>query len=229
MPAPDELADLLPPFVAVESWSGGASEEDRGISGLFPAERALIDRAVPGRRAEFAGVRWCARRALARLGRPAAAILPGESRAPCWPSGIVGSMTHCRGYRAAAVARATDLASLGIDAEVHDRLPDGVPALVTTLRERSMLRALAGCLPGLHWDRVLFSAKESIYKAWFPLTGRWLDFTECDLQLTPDGTFCGHLLVPGPFVGRHRLEALAGRWQVTGQLVLTAVHVPVPE
>jgi 4'-phosphopantetheinyl transferase EntD len=40
--------------------------------------------------------------------------------------------------------------------------------------ERAMLRDLAATAPGPCWDRLLFSAKESVYKAWFPPAGRWL-------------------------------------------------------
>ena len=55
---------------------------------------------------------------------------PGAKREPLWPAGVVGSITHCDGYRAAAVARATDLATVGIDAEPHEPLPDGVLAAI---------------------------------------------------------------------------------------------------
>jgi 4'-phosphopantetheinyl transferase EntD len=72
---------------------------------LFPEEEAVIARAVPKRRQEFTTARHCARTALATLGAPPAPILPGEMGAPTWPPGYVGTMTHCAGYRAAAIAR----------------------------------------------------------------------------------------------------------------------------
>ncbi|WP_423832395.1 hypothetical protein [Streptomyces manipurensis] len=78
-----------------------------------------VDGGPPGarRRAQFATARACARRALAGLGREPVALLPGPGGAPQWPSGVVGSITHCEGYRAAVAAPAGVVAALGIDAE----------------------------------------------------------------------------------------------------------------
>ncbi|PZS40918.1 MAG: 4'-phosphopantetheinyl transferase, partial [Pseudonocardiales bacterium] len=71
---------------------------------LYPGEAELITRAVDKRRREFRTVRHCARQALRQLGLPPAPVLRGERGEPKWPAGVVGSMTHCAGYRAAAVA-----------------------------------------------------------------------------------------------------------------------------
>lgn len=193
---------------------------------LFPEEREHIANAVAKRRAEFAAVRRCARDALSELGFPPVPILPGEKREPTWPDGVVGSMTHCVGYCAAAVARAEDVEVLGIDAEVHAPLPEGVLQLIALDSERERLAALAASsAPGgeaVHWDRVLFSAKESVYKAWFPMTRRWLGFEEADIELRPDGTFAVTLLTAvsdAPDAPR----GFAGRWAVSGGLTATAV------
>ena len=93
---------------------------------LLPEEEAVISRAVEKRRREFRTVRHCARRALSELRLPPAAVLPGERREPAWPPGIVGSLTHCTGYRAAAVAHRRDVLTVGIDAEPHEPLPADV-------------------------------------------------------------------------------------------------------
>ena len=172
-------------------------------AGLFPEEREHIARSVAKRRVEFAAVRRCARRALQELGYPPVPILPGEQREPRWPEGVVGSMTHCAGYCAAAVARSGEVSALGIDAEVHAPLPEGVLDLISLESERALLAELTDRVPGaVHWDRVLFSAKESVYKAWFPLTRRWLGFEQADIELRLDGTFEARLLtmedVPAP-------------------------------
>ncbi|MGV9253607.1 4'-phosphopantetheinyl transferase superfamily protein [Streptomyces sp. NPDC003697] len=75
----------------------------------------------------------------------------------------------------------------------------------------------------------LFSAKESVSKAWFPLTGRWLDFDQCAITPDPDrGTFTAVLKVPGPVVGGVRLDRLDGRLRVRRRLVVTAVVIPAP-
>ncbi|MEV0699840.1 4'-phosphopantetheinyl transferase superfamily protein [Saccharopolyspora sp. NPDC050389] len=192
--------------------------DDRVDIALFPEEEAVISRAVAKRRNEFATVRHCAREALAELGHPPSPILPGERGAPGWPDGVVGSMTHCAGYRAAVVASAADLASIGVDAEPDAPLPDGVLEAIARPEELDLLRRLP---PGPHWDRLLFSAKESVYKTWFPLTRTWLDFAEASIELHPDdGTFRARLLVesPGP-----PLREFHGRWLAAGGLVVTAI------
>ncbi|HEX6452667.1 MAG TPA: 4'-phosphopantetheinyl transferase superfamily protein, partial [Trebonia sp.] len=149
---------------------------------LFPEEEAAVARAVGKRRQEFGSARNCAREALGRLGVPPAPILPGEKGAPQWPDGVVGSITHCAGYRAAVVARARDLLTVGIDAEpAGGALPDGVLDRVSLPAERAMLGELSAAAPGVSWDRLLFSAKESVYKAWFPLARRWLGFEDAEI------------------------------------------------
>ncbi|AKZ59372.1 4'-phosphopantetheinyl transferase Npt [Streptomyces ambofaciens ATCC 23877] len=223
------IEDLLPATVVTVEAHG---HDDAGHLPLYPEEEALVARAVDKRRREFTAVRSCARRAMEKLGVPAQPVLNGERGAPRWPSGLVGSMTHCDGYCAAALVRATDLASVGIDAEPDGPLPDGVLPGVSLPAEAERLRRLGRERPGVHWDRLLFSAKESVYKAWFPLTGEWLDFMEADIEISVDpvdprrGTLRAALLVPGPTVGGRRVGHFDGRWTARHGLVATAVTVP---
>ncbi|HXM55490.1 MAG TPA: 4'-phosphopantetheinyl transferase superfamily protein [Candidatus Dormibacteraeota bacterium] len=189
---------------------------------LLPEEEPLVARAVEKRRREFAAGRSCARRALAELGWPDYPLLSGPKREPVWPPGIVGAITHCPGYCAAAVARAADVRSLGIDAEVRGPLPDGVGNLVCTPAE---LHLTAG-LPGDHWGTLVFSAKESIYKAWYPIAQRWLDYRDAELSIDADGgRFRARILLevePGVFPW----NPLDGRFAIGDQRVYTAVTVP---
>jgi 4'-phosphopantetheinyl transferase EntD len=190
---------------------------------LFPEEAEHAARFAPVRRAEFAAVRACARAALGELGFPPAPILPGPRREPTWPDGVRGSMTHCEGYCAAAVALAEDVLSLGIDAEVNRPLPDVVTDYVTSEAERDMLAGLARSAPvALPWETLLFSAKESVYKTWFPLTRRWLGFEEAEVELDPAGTFTARLLVPAAPLP----ELLHGRWAAADGLLATAIALP---
>lgn len=198
---------------------------DRPDAVLFPEERALVERACMRRRSEFATVRACARDAWAELAVAPAPILPGASGAPQWPPGLVGSMTHCEGYRAAVVARPTELASVGIDAEPAGPVAECVLDAIRLPDDVAGLDALAAA--GVAADRLLFSAKEAVYKAWFPLARRWLGFEDVTVALRPDGTFTARLLVD-PIVHRgRRIAAFEGRWTTTRGLVLTAVTVPV--
>jgi 4'-phosphopantetheinyl transferase EntD len=214
------IEKILPPEVASEE-----AYDDQADVELFPEEEAVIARSVDKRRREFATARACARRAMATLGLPPVPIVPGERGAPAWPPGVVGSMTHCDGYRAAAVALEEKVRTVGVDAEPNGPLPEGVLEAIALPDEIEWL-AGAGDSSGVCWDRLLFSAKESIYKAWFPLTRRWLNFEEA--VVTPDpaeGTFAARLLVPGPVVDGRTLTGFAGRWMVDRGLVATAITV----
>ncbi|NUS73203.1 MAG: 4'-phosphopantetheinyl transferase superfamily protein [Corynebacteriales bacterium] len=207
------IADILSDdVVAVEAFG------ELPHTQLFPEEEKYIANAVDKRRDEFITVRGCARAALTSLGYPATVLVPGERGEPRWPANIVGSMTHCAGYRAAAVAHGAKVRGVGIDAEVHAPLPEGVLNAIGLPEELTHLHALNF---GQHWDRLLFSAKESVYKAWFPLTGRRLGFADARIVLDPGGTFTATLLVAQPPVA-----VFHGRWIAREGLVLTAVTVP---
>ncbi|MDI5966418.1 4'-phosphopantetheinyl transferase family protein [Streptantibioticus silvisoli] len=264
------IEELLPGKISVAEVFGELPD-----AVLFPEEEAFIARAVESRRREFATVRACARRALAGLGVAPAPILPDGRGAPGWPAGVVGSMTHCRGYRASAVSTADDLVSLGIDAEPAGPLPDGVLEAVSLPSERRRMAELqqweresgggtglgtgagagagttggTGAGPGAgtagvpaggtaggtaarggpaqgqvtHWDRLLFSAKESMFKTWYPLMKRQLDFSEAEFVFRTDGTFDARLLVPGPVVDGQRREHYTGAWLSRDGFVLTAL------
>jgi 4'-phosphopantetheinyl transferase EntD len=192
---------------------------------VFAAEEELVARAVPRRRAEFRAARLCARAAMASLGVAPAPLLRGVHGEPLWPAGVVGSLTHCVGYRAAAVAHANRVRGVGIDAEPNEPLPDGVLDAVTSARERRMVRALAAALPAVRWDRLLFSAKETVFKAWFPLSGRSMPFTGPEIALGGDGTFDARLTAAAPDAGPAVPRRYAGRWRIDGGLLLTAVAV----
>ncbi|MFB6888097.1 4'-phosphopantetheinyl transferase [Kitasatospora sp. NPDC056327] len=208
------IAEILPAAVVVETAFSDPSE-----ARLEPEEAAVVTRAVESRRQEFTTVRHCARLALGRLGVPYRPLVPGLRGAPSWPDGVVGSLTHCAGFRAAAVAHAADVLSVGIDAEPALPLPEGVLDAIALPAEQRRDTALTADHPGIPWDRILFSAKESVYKTWFPLTHTFLDFSEADLTLRPDGTFTATLLVPSP------LPTLAGRWRVHDGHLATAITV----
>jgi len=219
------LAALLPSTVySNEVFDGGCDEAE-----LFPAEAALVEAASQQRRREFTGARACARLALARAGFAPAPIMPGPSGEPQWPAGAVGSITHCAGYRAAAVALTGNFAAIGIDAEPHAALPGGVLRMVASESEREMLAGLSARVPGVCWDKILFSAKESVFKAWFPMTGRWLGFADAEIEIDPSGTFAARLLVPGPVIGGRQISTYGGFWSVDRAIAVTAVSVPATD
>ena len=229
------LADLLPGGVeSVETFG------DIPDCPLFAEEEAVIGRAGAERRREFATARWCARAALARLGCAPVPVLAGERGAPTWPVGVVGSITHCPGYRAAAVALAgrSGLVALGVDAEPSTRLPAGMLETVALGDELASVAALRREDPSVPWDRVLFCAKEAVYKAWYPLTRRWLEFHDVSVVIDPAGgrgssrfrarlpARCLARRASGPCRATGPIRNLSGRWLVDRGLVVTAVAVP---
>jgi 4'-phosphopantetheinyl transferase EntD len=213
------IEGILPErVVAVEARHDGTDVR------LFPEEEAILGQAVEKRRREFTTARACARTALEGLGLPAAPILTGERGEPLWPSGVIGSLTHCDGYRACALARSSEMVTVGIDAEPNAALPDGLLTNIARPEELPSLRGLARDSPEVHWDRLLFSAKESVYKAWFPLAKRWLGFEEATIVIDREQrVFSTRLLVPGPQLADRQLTDFSGRWLVRDGLVLTAI------
>jgi len=210
------IETLLPAAASFEMFS------DAPESRMFSSEAAIVANAAAQRRREFGTVRYCARQALRKIGVPAVPILPDTNGAPRWPVGVVGSLTHCRGYRAAVVARSPSLRGVGIDAEVHAGLPSAVPDLILRDEERAQLRNMADTYPYWHWDTILFCAKEALFKAWFPITRRWLDFLDVSVTVHPDGTFLAFVhtsLVAG--IG----PVFAGRWVVGSGLIVAATSV----
>ncbi len=189
------------------------ARDDEAAVALFPAEEELIAGAVERRRREFASGRDCAHRALAGLGLEPGPVGAGAGGEPLWPKGVVGSIAHCHGYRGCAVARTAELRALGIDAEPHQPLSERLVERLATPAERERLATLAKVEPTVHWDRILFSAKEAAYKAWAPLAGRELGFAEIAVDVSERRTF----------VARRGAEMAAGRWLVADGLLLTAV------
>lgn len=194
---------------------------------LHPAEEAMVEHAVEKRRREFVTARACAHEALAALNQPLQAILSGPRGEPIWPTGIVGSITHCDGYRACALARSNELKSIGVDAEPDLPLPDGLLADIALPEEREQLRDLALRVPGTNWDRLIFCIKESIYKTWFPLAERWLGFEDAIVAIDwREASFSAQLLVPGPIVDGRELRSFRGRWLTAEGLVMAAIALP---
>jgi 4'-phosphopantetheinyl transferase EntD len=203
----------------VSVWSGGSRPT------LFPEEEAAIQRAVPKRRLEFAQGRAVAREALLALGVRGQAIPVGPNRAPEWPEGYVGSITHCEGFVAAVAANEDRLAAVGLDAEPARPLPPETRALVLHASELSDDPVM---------ETLVFSTKEAIHKAIFPLTGAWLDFL--DVEVTLDHQRGRFSVGPAGRVGSSsvgdvippELRRIRGRFVRAGDVVVTGCLVPGP-
>jgi 4'-phosphopantetheinyl transferase EntD len=208
------------PGAAVALDTFGELEE----ASLLPEEAAALGSAAEPRRREFMAGRSLARGALADLGFRGVAVLRGADREPLWPDGVVGSITHCKGYCAAVAARASCVAAVGIDAEIDDDLPNGVLRIVARDEERDWIDARRG--DGMHWDRLLFSAKESIFKAWFPIARRWLGFADATVSFDADrGRFSARLVAQRLVVNGCETDRVEGRYLLHRGYVFTSVAV----
>jgi 4'-phosphopantetheinyl transferase EntD len=210
------MASLAPASAAVaETFTARAGET------LLDAEHALFAAAPERRRLDLARGRACARQALQKLGVGAVPILRGSDGEPLWPPAICGSITHCAGYCAAVAAHKRDLASVGIDAEpVHDL---GKVALdhVAVASERDWIWRADREMP---WPLLLFSAKESVFKAWFPLFGMALSFQHVVMDFDPAKAAFTAVVCREPGM-RPRTE-FVGRFGVDGRHVMTIAFTP---
>jgi 4'-phosphopantetheinyl transferase EntD len=210
---------LFPPWV-----SGVLADTADAIpTALFPTESAAVSRAVPARREEFAAGRWCARRALAELGISAQALPVGSDRAPVWPAGIVGSITHCQGLVGAVVARTARLIALGFDAEPATPLGNDLPGLVCTASELDWVRRSPVSPAPADWPKVIFCAKEALHKCVAPLYHVMLDFRDVSLALEPSGIFSARIEPSASVavdVGR-----VCGRFAMAGAFVFAAAFI----
>ena len=210
------IQELAPAGVAFALWGDGEPPP------LWPAELSAASSMSDKRRREFASGRYCAREALVRLGHEAVALPVGPGRAPVWPPGIIGSISHTDDIAIAAVARSSDLRSLGIDVESGDPLEPDLLKLVC--REEELAALAAGDLqPGLG-AKLIFSAKESVYKCLWPLTGTFLEFHAIGISIDPARQ---RFTVYGqdPRL-EETLRSICGGYQKAGSLVLSCAWVP---
>ncbi|MGA8614102.1 MAG: 4'-phosphopantetheinyl transferase superfamily protein [Xanthobacteraceae bacterium] len=145
---------------------------------LLPEEAAAFATSVVKVRRASGAARIVARELLAKIGLPHRALPKGRGGAPVWPNGIVGSMSHDSRIAIAAIAPSRNFSALGIDIEPAETLPPELLDLVITPQERS------------HIDedpcggRLLFAAKEAVYKAVYPLDQTFLDHHDVEVSLS---------------------------------------------
>ncbi len=179
------------------------------------------------RRLEFATARWCARQALAELGITGFPLLPGQDRAPIWPPGVFGTITHTDGcpggYCGVAVADRGVTSGLGIDAEPRLSLPAELWSRV--LDDGEQREAGAAEEPGIQ-ARLVFSAKETTYKALYPTLKHFLEFSDVHIEARPaEGVFLASLVGEAKILCDSRQELL-GRLVVDEELIVTAMVLP---
>lgn len=185
---------------------------------LFPAEQGAVRNVVLGRRSEFASGRRCAHLAMEHLGRPSLAVPMGPDRAPVWPHGIVGSITHTDTMSAAVAALTADgIRSLGIDLEPALPLPEDAVDTILRPEERRRLASLPKATQLLH-ARIIFCAKEAFFKCQYGISRVMIDFHVVAIRLDlADGSFEAALTQDaGIFPAR---QVFAGRFHLDAALI----------
>ena len=215
------IESLFPPGVAAEI----ARTADQNPDDLLAQERACVRTASHGRLTEFAAGRRCARSALRRVGVTRHALLIGAGGAPAWPAQFVGSISHCDGLCAAAVAPSRLFASLGLDVETGHPLQEDLRPLVCgedDIRRIARLRPP----PIGNWEKVIFSVKESVFKCWYPLGRTWLGFDDVNVDLLPRQLAFSARVSPGGPAGVRAPRIIAGRYCWSGGYVVSAASLP---
>ena len=178
---------------------------------IFSEEQQALAVMAPKRQSAFSSGRWCARAAQELLGLPPQPVLRDE-RVPKWPQGINGAITHSKEIAAAAVSLK---AHIGVDIEQLDRLHEGLHKTVFTKLENRALQTL-----GEEGATIMFSAKESGYKAVYPIGQSFIGFQEAEITLNEDDcTFSIDYL--GDHPPNEALNDGIGYWRVHQDHVLT--------
>ena len=177
-----------------------------GPETLTPAEKAIVERAVPQRVKQFSTGRFCAKQALQALGITNAEILQGDGKKPLWPADTVGSISHSKSMAGAVVAPADKLVSIGMDIETIGGVRPDMWDMLYRPSERAYLANYTGDALALQ-TTILFSGKEAFYKFQYPLTKTFLDFTDVEMILV-NGQFQLRVIMdfPGKEVLPHTIR-----------------------
>lgn len=141
---------------------------------------------VQTRRLEFLTGRLCAAEALTGVDHPHIRVGRQPDRSPRWPNGTVGSISHSHGLCWAAAALTSDYRALGIDLELIRCLTPEVRSVILTNQDLAHVAQLRERDPHCPWELIMFSAKESTYKVWQPLTSRWLGYQDAHITILPE-------------------------------------------
>lgn len=145
---------------------------------LLDEEAASIASPVVAVRRASGAARIVARQLLTQLGYPRVPLPRKASGSPIWPAGIIGSLAHDDEVAVAAVGMQRDFDAVGIDVEPAVALPPDMLMLIATPQE--LQRISGDPLRG----KLLFAAKEAVYKALYPLDRVFLEFHDIEVDLT---------------------------------------------
>lgn len=199
-----------PPGVRVAAKS--SSELNADV--LLPEETKAANNFSEKRLTEYTLGRACAREILSTLGYADFPVRIGEARQPLWPKGLVGSISHAGDTAICAIAPARKITGIGIDIETITEETFDLLELVQSDDEHTALLALSNDCHYL--AKLLFSAKESVFKCQFPLTGNWLEFKDVTLVLD-----IVNRIFSTKIQNQARTITITGTWDVSDRLILS--------
>lgn len=186
---------------------------------IMPGE--ALKGAVDKRLREFSAGRRAARQALAALGLPAQAIPQGPNRAPIWPVGVTGSITHSKKDCLAVIwpqgARPCTR-GIGIDLEAAEPLE---PALWSMILRPSELHRLAATPEPGREAKAIFAIKEAAYKAQFARSQKLFGFEGLEVSCDSGQFSARFCLEAAPY---HRGELLRGHYLWVEDQVVALCH-----
>ena len=203
---------LLPDGVAVSAGCIAGSSPT-----LDESERTATARMSPQRLREFTQGRAQARAALGMLGVPSGPLPIGTDRAPVWPPGYVGSISHAGDIAVAVAASREQIAAVGVDLEPV--VPLEPELLQRVCRPEELVRLLTVPTPALQ-AKLIFSAKESVYKCIAPVLGLFFEFADLEIVFSATGGSF-HAVGHGPAQGQVSAETVEGGWSEAGGYLLT--------
>jgi len=191
---------------------------------MTEVERSLLVRATPKRRYEFAAGRACAAASLDALGLHGHRVAIGDRRMPLWPSGVVGSISHDASLACAVVGQSRTWIGLGIDVETPNRLVASSATIICRDDELDVLERYPVDIDRLG---LVFSAKESVFKCYYPIERSFLDFQDVVLDWTMDATNRGQFVVRfmDPVRTWRYATPICGRWLFTSDRIYTSAFV----
>ncbi|MGK5095128.1 4'-phosphopantetheinyl transferase superfamily protein [Deltaproteobacteria bacterium TL4] len=194
---------------------------------VLPEELECIQQVTSvKRRWEFILGRHCAHQALGEGAGPPPPILKDpKTREPLWPAPFIGSITHAEDWGAAAVGRKSWIRGVGLDIEsVQREINPRIERIICVDQEREWLSTFSGAEKD-YYLKLIFSAKESIFKCFYPQSRVYLGFHDACVTLAPSSNGFEFTLFKAcgpsfPVGFRHQ-----GNYQRQEHLILTAIYV----
>jgi len=191
---------------------------------LLPAaEAVVVETAAAVRKSSFAAGRAAARAALEQIGFPHAVIRAGADRAPVWPDGGIGSISHAGGLAVAVAARTADLPAIGVDLERTAAVDRQLWDTLMVAGERRFLASRPEAEQS-RFATAIFCIKEAFYKYQYPSVHKWLDFREVEVELDMQSDEWKLRLGEPIAIGGKQKSSFGGRYRIGDMFTLAAAH-----